>query len=57
MSEIFNTKERELEKVLSRQQDAADLNSGNKTREQLTKENGVFSQFNCKPNFLKFLNR
>lgn len=48
---------RAKEKMLSREQDQKDLESGIKTREQLRIENGVFAQLKAKPNLIGFLQR
>ncbi len=53
--------DRAKEKMLSREKDRKDLESGIKTRDQLRAENGVFAvlnaSLNAKPDFIEFLNR
>ena len=51
--EIYEPRERAREKQRSRDQDAEDLRTGKKTREQLTKENSPFSGLILKVDFTK----
>lgn len=49
----YSFEERAREKQASRDKDEQDLLSGKKTREQLRKENGYFSQLNYVIDFSK----
>ena len=51
--EIYEPRERAREKQRSRDQDAEDLRTGKKTREELTKENSLFSGLVLKVDFTK----
>lgn len=51
--ETYDPRERAREKQRSRDQDAEDLRTGKKTREQLTKENSLFSGLILKVDFTK----
>lgn len=53
MEETYDPRERAREKQRSRDQDAEDLRTGKKTREQLTKENSPFSGLVLKVDFTK----
>lgn len=50
-SERYNFADRQREKQASRDQDAADLASGKKTREQLWRENSLFRFSNVEIDF------
>ena len=55
--ENYNFEERQKEKQKSRNEDQRRLDSGEISRDDLRKENGIFANLNAKPNFIEFLQK